>query len=667
MQSIEDLAIQTYQKNVEYLSMHHPQVAKTLDFFNIALENGDYIPTLDLEYINEYFNVKIIDNNQWLYASDSNKISQSLADLINFQKNSYCFEGLPVYHTDKTELNTLDDKKRGLSGVYPLMNYFLENSDNNAQMKEIHKFIFVGVGLGLNIKLVDEKISAKEYLIIEDNFELFRLSLFTTSYYEIANRSKIYFSIAENENSFLETMQEYLENSFYHNRHLKYLHFPSHSNNKIKQLQNAIINQAFITFPYRIQLEKFLRPLEYTNNGYNILDLSKHFTNGIFSKKPVLLIAAGPSFKKNLKWLKENHHRFITICVSATLNTLYNNEIVPDIVTHIDGFETSLVHYEDFPAKEFLKNSIVILGPFAPLKLHNIFSKTNIFRYEENTQYFKDFGSIVVPCIGSFSMLLSLMLNSTDLYLLGLDLALDQATGMTHSDDHAYNQRNDLSKKGAIETSISLNETIFPVQGNFRDTVYTTAMFHSSVQALYSNISAIKQNHQNIYNLNDGAKIELAFPASVKDINVEKYKPINKQILFDEIYTSLSKHSKTNLDEDDINSLKTRLLKTQEIQTIIDEYTNGVQYINPDHYLYELGQVITKILQFNERESYNLSHIYYHYFKYALAITVDFFNTKGLKNSKRHMKKIDKIIQQEMYDIITMYEKALSDFLQNKC
>lgn len=39
MESIESLAIATYQKNVEYLSQKHPETMFVLDVFNQSLEN----------------------------------------------------------------------------------------------------------------------------------------------------------------------------------------------------------------------------------------------------------------------------------------------------------------------------------------------------------------------------------------------------------------------------------------------------------------------------------------------------------------------------------------------------------------------------------------------------------------------------------------------------
>lgn len=668
MEKIETLAIETYQNNVNYFTDKHPELMKKLATFDIALENGSYAPHYDLEYLKEYFDVKQLKTGHYLYSENSKEISKKLTKMTNFKKHSNTFEGFQIYNFSDEALANLDDKNQCLEGVYPLMNYYSQHASQSDQMKVIAKFIFIGVGLGLHIPLIHKKVQAKEYLVIEDDLELFRLSLFTTPYYELGGECELFFCIAEDENLFLQTMDLFLSNTFFNNRYLKYSYFPAHSDNKIKQIQNALATQSFTIFPYKTDLQKLLRPLEYINDGYNVLNLSTHFTNSIFSKKPVLLITAGPSLKKNLQWLKENHQRFILIAVSATLNTLYKYDITPDIVTHIDGFETSLAHYDALPAKDFLKHSIIVLGAFSPAKVRTMFSKEQIFYCEGSSNYFEGFGSITAPCIGSFSLLLSLMLDTHELYLLGLDLALDQETGHSHSDDHIYMQQKDMGKKETLSNTISLRGNLFPVQGNFQKNVYTTSGFHLSVQSLYLNIPRIKHDTQRIYNLNDGAKIHQAIAQNINDVNVDAYKTIDKRELLSTIHAELTMHSTKQLSPDDIASLRQYLVAAQKIKEYLTAYRDSVRHSHPDKYFSDLLELASTLLkQGRQGEAKSLVHIYYHFFKYVLPLAMDFFNTKELKNEKTHIKKIDKIIQSELFAIEEIYEKALKSFIEKRC
>ena len=667
MESIENQAISNYEKNMEYFSKEQKTLFNTINVFNHALENGDYTAQYDLEYIDGYFDVKLIQSSNFLYAKNSDDFSKELAKLVNFKKDSYTFEGFPVYNFSEEKLKNLDDMNSGLEGIYPLMTYYLENSKRDDEMKRIEKFIFIGTGLGFHIPLINDKIDADEYLFIEDDLELFRLSLFTTQYYKLAQTSYLFFSVADDENLFLTTMKRFLHETFFYNRFLKYSYFRAHSDDKIKQIQNALMAQSFASFPYKVELKKFIKPFELMKEEFNILNLTNHYKDSIFNEKPVLVVTAGPSFKKNIEWLKKNHHKFIIVAVSAILKRLYEHNIVPDILTHIDGFSDSMSHYEGIPAAEYLKNTTVILGPFVLKELRDMFPKENVFSYEENTEYFEKHGFIVSPCVGSFSLLLSLIFNSKDLYLLGLDLALDQKTGSSHGDDkHIAYEESDMSKKDELIDTMSLVKNVFPVKGNFKDFVYTTSVLHLSVQSLYASVHNVKRAEQNLYNLNDGAWINQSTPTHIEDLDTTTFESIDKQELHNSIQNTLLRHSSNKLSEDDITSLKKRLEETRIVKRDIEAYIKNVRHNNSNSFQYDLLGIVSETIEKNQRETHNLSHVYHSYFKYIVPLVMDLFNTKGIKNEKRHIKKLDKLIQKELVLIEDIYERAIVDFLEEK-
>jgi len=667
MESIQTVAIQTYQKNLEYFSKHHPSIMQKLADFDNAVESKTVSIKYDLEYVKNYFDVKELKSNHYLYTKDSNSISKELQMLINYKKSSYSFEGYPLYYNQENNQENSNDKVEGRDGLFKIMTYYIDNSKSSDEMKSIEKFIFIGTGLGLHLPLIDEKINAQEYLIIEDDLELFKLSLFVTPYFTLGENKTLHFSIADNENSFVPKIKSFLENSFFNNRYLKYSYFPAHSDVKIKQIQNALTSQSFVTFPYNISLKKFLKPLDFINSGYHIVNLQTHLKDSAFSTKPVLLLGAGPSLEKNIDWLKENHQKFIIIAVSATLNFLYENNITPDIVTHLDGFSVSVDHYKNFPAQEFLKNALFLFGPFTPSALRDIFNKKHIFYYEESTYYFKGFNSIGSYCVGSASLLHALILDSHELYVLGLDLALNQETGDTHSSSHIFAAKNDLNEKDTLKSTMSLRSNIFSVKGNFRPLVLTTSLFQISVQTLHDKIPHIKREYQTIYNLSDGAYINQSIPTYAQDIDISSYKNIDKKELLNDIYKTLSTHSLTDLSQDDLISLKKRLSYAKEIKEYLISYKNSVSHANADRYLYDFLGIVSSIYKRSGREEDNLLLVYSSFFNYALSLVVDLLNTKGLKNTKRHIKKLDLMIQEEMFNIQNIYETSLEKFIEEKC
>jgi len=90
MQNIEQIAQERFSKNLEYLNKHHNIVYNQI----LSLSINNY----DLEYLDGYFDVKELRSGNYLYAQDSTKVSKELASLVNFKKDSYLFEGFPLYY-----------------------------------------------------------------------------------------------------------------------------------------------------------------------------------------------------------------------------------------------------------------------------------------------------------------------------------------------------------------------------------------------------------------------------------------------------------------------------------------------------------------------------------------------------------------------------------------
>ena len=667
MQAIENTAVETYTKNIEYFTSTHKHLVELISTLDLAVTRGDYEEEYELEYLDGYFDIKNIKTGNYIYKEDSNKLSKQITDRVNYSKQHSCFEGYPLYNFTDEQFEKAGGVIQILVGMLPLMRYYVEHSDMQNPMKEINKFIFVGVKLGLHIPMIHKKIQAKEYLIIEDNLEIFKLSLFTTKYYELGKEATLYFSVADTENLFIQTMKVYLQNTFYDNRYLKYMLFPGYPNTKLQHIQNAITTQSFVFFPYKMSLDKFLKPLEYINDGYNILNLDLPLINPITRNKPTLVLGAGPAFKQNIEWVKANHKKFIIIAASAVLNTLHEHNIKPDILTHIDGQDISSEHFKNIDTKVFLKDTIVVFGSHVSSLVRDRFTKEQIFYFEEDTYYFKDFTAFLTPCVGSFSLLFSLIMYTTDTYLLGLNFAVNQETGATHSNDHLEAQNIDMKDKSKLQQSMSFIDNLLPVEGNFRETVYTNGLLHSSVQVLYQRIPMMKTKQQTIYNMNDGAMLNLTTPKHIEDVDTTKLENIDKTTLFKSFEEIFLAHSKQRLSPDDVMSLQKRLKSAKSVKKIIDDFESAPTSFNIDGYLYDILGVVSQIMKMSGRESNNLTHVFQEYFQMSIPTVIDFFNAKGLKNEKRHIKKFDKMLVSEMHSICDIYISTLETFIKERC
>jgi len=672
MQEIEKLALSTYEKNLIYFSNTNPLLLRKIQIFD--MEELEIQPKYDLEYKNNYFDVLELSSGSYLYGSDSDEYAKKAAKSINFKKDTLLFDGMIDYFAETKQIKELKSVKEyktcNIKDVLPIMNYAMKLAPRTTTMKKIDKFIFIGTGIGTHISEIDKKIRASEYFIIEDNLELFRLSLFVTPYYDLATNAHLHFSIAQNENEFTTTMAKFLQGSFFNNRYIKYFHFLAHSNTKLKLIQNNLAAQNHHVFPYDIQLDKFLKPLLRIIDGYKTINVSKKFNEQLFVQYPVLVLAAGPSFKKNIEWVKENQDKFIILAVSAVLNTLHAHGIKPDIVTHIDGIDKeanstmhSMIHFDGFDAKEFLKDTIFILGSHAPNALIEMFKKEDIYFMEDSTFYYNDFGSLSTPCVGSTSALLALWLDFKEIYLLGLDLALNQKTGATHSGDHHYSSTLDIVKNDELDYVISLGNNTIPIKGNFEKIVYSTPLLITSVQSLFNSIPAIKDESQKIYNLNHGAFLNGTIPTKLQNISTKQFLNIDKKALFNQLFEIFEQHSQSGMNQVDLISMEKRLQNAKKIHLIISEYEKK-SFTDENKYMYDLLGVVSDILKFQGREANNLTSVFSSFFQYTLPYIMDILNTKEVTKMTIHLKKIDAMFIDGLLNIVNKYIEFIERFLK---
>lgn len=666
MHDIEQIAIETYQKNLDYLSANNERLFKLVSLYD--MQDVGLQPKYELEYKDGYFDVVDLSSGDFFYSSDSNTHAVQAANSINLKKTELLFEGIQDWYTTKADIEHIKkralDKSQRLNDVFAIMHEAMKIAPKTTLMKHIDKFIFVGSGLGVHIAQIHNKIKAHEYLIIEDDLELFRLSLFVMPYYELAKDAQIYISVAEDEDAFFETITYFIEGSFYNNRYLKYYKLPNHSDKKMKLIQTALGSQPHHIFPYGVRLEKTLRPLERMANGYKTADVAKKFTDPIFSQMPALIIASGPSMKKNIEWVKANKNSFFIIAVSSSLKTLQTHNIKPDMVVHIDGFDdpgnSCMPLFDGIDFENFLKDTTFILGTHSPDALLAILKKEHIYFLQDGTRYYADFESHSGACVGSYTAALAIRMGFSNSYLLGLDLALDQKSGATHSDDHFLNTTQDLSRADEINTTISLRGNIVPVKGNFSPRVFTLPEFVRSIQALNVYIPTLSDESQTIYNLNEGAFLQGSTPLHIEEIR--EMPAFDKSDIDTKINNILLAHSQTGMKQHDIQTMKQRAQSAQEIKAIINSHASR-EFSNENRYMYDLLGVVSDILKFKDTPAESVVGVFNLFFQYSIPYIIDIVNTQKITKMMIHIKKIDKELVDGMQNIIDRYIEAIETFL----
>lgn len=659
MVDIEQIALKTYELNMQYIQTKHPTLYRDLLALDTAIQNNQFPQQYDLEYVEENFDIKEISTGKYIYNKKSKQISQSYTEHVTLKKSNGSIESFDIHDIDNID-SSYGFISRSREYIYPLMTYYINHSKDNTNMKEIMKFIFSGVGLGLHIEAIHNKIQAKKYLIIEDNIEIFKLSLFTAKYYEIAKHATIYFSVLEDIHTFAKTYNRFLKDGYIYNHLLKYTHLTSHSYIKLKHMIAINSAQIFVIFSYQLQLDRFVSPLKYLKKGCLFLDIYKDIDQTLLKNKPLLIIASGPSLGKNIQWLKNNYKKFVIIAVSSSLGYLYKNNITPDIVVSIDQQEHIKDFFSDYTDGDYLKNTLLLFSSATHENVIKTVRQDNLYITDASLQFKSQKPTFSFSCIGSFAYLYTLSLKTDNVYLLGLDLAVDQETGEDHISEHMSSATVDMDTKTAMPTNVSLTDTLIPIEGNFDKTVYTTPAFQDSISTINTYALNLKTKTHNIYNLNHGAKIAGAQAMRVADIDINSMPTIDKF----ELYTLLKKHLNQNASKELSKAEQERVFYNEivlkKVKKLLMKYSKRKPSLNYATYLTELFKFSNDISQCESNRLMKLVTIYEAYFEYVLNIIYSFFNTQDLQDIQEHIVEFDKIIFDGLTKITKQFEESLN-------
>jgi len=669
MQEIQAKAMQTFQNNLIYFSKTHSEVYDKIDILNQAIGNGSYKERYTLEYKDGYFDVLDTVSNDWLYGSDSIKKAKDEADNINYKKNKGVIETFYNYRFDEKAVNAANDEDPSTSQFVttaPVIGFVDKLYDKNTTMKSIYKFIFFGVGLGTHIEAIHEKIHSFMYLIIEDNLEIFRLSLFVTDYSKIANESELYFSIMESDSGLKDIFNSLFHNSFIRNNYIKYSILYPHYREKVSKIQKYIVSQSSNTYLQDKLLVKNLKVVKSIFNKYNFFDISKHYEkNSLFSKRPLVLIAAGPSLGKEIKWLKENAQFVTVVSLFMATPVLYKAGIKPDIIVHVDeGVAPVKEAFLKMPSKEFFSSSVFLLSPSSSLKLfEDMAQKDKIFLFEDRTRYMFSKGFLEAFSVGEVAYALTLIVGVKELYLLGLDLALDTKTKASHAKGHLGFDTSDL-KKAEESDAVSLRGTEFLIKGNFLEEVPTLPVFDMSIYMVNEFTKKFKKDYQNIYNLSNGAYFNNTIPTRSDTVNFSNFSKKEQPSFKNDILSFFSTNSSNCMNDDEKVAFRQRFDEAQKKKEAILSFSKQ-RYPSMSQFQEAFVKMASEIIISSNANVIELPQILIIYLENIGGYIGDFFNTVEINNPKRNIKHFQKIIALQLLKLVDKYMEIFKEYDQS--
>jgi len=655
----------TFLANLAFLSEYDNNLFQRVDQLSQMIEKGIYKEKYRLEFIMESgdFDIYDIINDKYLYNKEPKKINDEMVKKIELDEKNSIFD-LPEHFIfkDKPEIDTenrfnfekqIETLSLTNSNMWEYSNVLKDFLDNKKKrLKKVKKFIFLGTLLGRHIPRIADKVDAEMYLVLERNLEIFRLSLFTVDYTILAKKGAI-FSIMDNVEDEESKFKHFILLEPFNNYLIKF----STSGINIDEYIDFTLNTLHSLRPTSYDYSRRLyihanRATKVFSNGYRTLHLDKIKEQSLLFKDiPILYLAAGPSLDENIEWIKSNQDKFFIVTIGAAYKKLLSNNIkVGMIVTVDESTILEKLQFDDESVKNIDKDTILLASLTTHEKILQKFTGDNLFMYELFTPFEKN--NIVYDglSVGEIALAMLMDFNPSEIYILGLDLSLNQETGESHSkESDSMVQMLDLEKVQNRDT-FSHNKSLIKVRGNLEEEVFTIPLFYNSIKNAEKKI-AKKEDDLEIYNLSShGAYLKGAIPTKISELNMDNFNTfdsMNKKLI-----KFLTKNSFTEVSEETKENFKKEIsLLNLEIKEMLKNIiSNNIS--SYDEFLNEILVIHKKISESNLPVVYQIIN---NYFQMIVPYLSYHFNDTKVKKEAKKIKKIKEIFVSQMEEFIDDY------------
>lgn len=444
--------------------------------------------------------------------------------------------------------------------------------------------IFLGFGLGYEV-LYWLQFKAKEHqtqsvIIIEKDLEMFQCAMNVTDLTSLINNPKVHFFVGVPLGGFYSAFRTFYQK------------------NMPEMLMCGATQPLFLYPAMKIGKDYYMRAMQILfeavihniqNFGNcpedsligleNMLDNVAQIVNnpGInllydkFKGKPAVIVATGPSLKKNMHLLKGIEDKALIISVDASFKFLMDNGIKPHMVTSLEREHAVQQFFDGFDSEE-VKDVYMTACPVLFNHVYESYAGPQIIVYR-NFDHFKwleiERGILEIKLSSSnMAFKVAEALGCEPIILVGQDLAYGE-NDETHATPVPFT---------------SEGEGIFFVKGNYADQVKTNSGWHTFLRAYEYDIS---QHRGKVINCTEGG-------AFISGTSIAKFDETIEQYITDEFDPlGIIKNNLAQFTQDSANSdiarLKKIVDKTEtEVRKIIDLCVVGMDAVNK--HKEELGQ-----------------------------------------------------------------------------
>ena len=549
IEEIQNTMFLIYSKNLNFFKNDYPEIyMKILD-----LEKKN-IYEYSIDFINNHFEL-VNNKNEYIYNCDPYYDAEYRLKNINEGSSFSLIKTDKEYDQVKTYDFRIDP--------YAILNNYIEIIKNkNVCINQ--KCIFLGSILGLHISSIVKESDFKIFLIIEDNLEIFRLSMFLNDYEDISIKKKIFFMINEKNKS--DKIIDLLQISPEYNNKIRFELASEKDFYLIEEVLNIFLQENEINYPFSEYLISYIRGITYIKNNYNLLKLNTSYS--ILKGHRILFLGGGLSFEKEIDFIIRNKNKFLIVCVAAVLKILEKYDIVPIIIITSDS--SNVIKEQFLVNDKYYTNSIILASNKTDENVIRLFSKENVFLFNDSLELFNDTGINIGVNVGNIGYSILLKLGVDSIYLLGFDACIDQNSKKSHSTKIETTEYKsfDLFK----EEKVSSETHLIKVKGNFRSFVYTTNHFKGMIDSF---VKMKNDFNVNAYNLSDGAFLDGIKPLKPSNLSFNSLYTTNNEIILKKGFRKISKNDFTTLELSLINDEKDLIEQLKNLDKL-ELYSNFV-------------------------------------------------------------------------------------------
>jgi hypothetical protein len=535
LEALYDTVAQLYFKNIQFLTKHYPALLQKIKAFE-SLKRENYF----LEFIDNHF--ELVDSKGKHYYR-----CNPFFDALHRCKN---IDEKPSFNLLKTSEIKKAVCYRNSINAFEYINEYLQLSQEQ-KSNGFEKFVFLGTLLGVHLNDLANVLHSNVYLILEQNIEIFRLSLFLTDYEALNCGATLFFCINEDENSLNDSIKQFLKYKTAYNHRIGFEVSHENSLGLIDAVTKACIDYDPYNYPFSEYLVSLKRAFFYKQHSYyGILNCQKKET---VLTKPILFLGAGPSLAKSIEWVYLHQDAFIVVCAAACLRRLELLDIVPDMILSVDGQYKQVIRQFDVNEK-YYQNSLIIASSKTNEEVIKKQNQENTFFMSDNIEVFENTGIFTGVTVGDVGLDLLLRLGANDIYMLGFDACVSK-TGKTHDTLYKNNtvkiQKSDVLQNSGLNTQ----KDLIGVKGNFEEEVYTFVQYAQMIDSIASITSNLSKDVR-IFNLSHGAYFQNTTPLKKERIVWENFSKLNKSNIHNEIKQKLISLSSKTLTQKDLRDIK---------------------------------------------------------------------------------------------------------------